>query len=71
MDEKTKAIIAAKGNEIAHLILSVDYNHRGDILKAAATRCREMGQNYTGHAIATAARQYGCDTEREEETRPC
>lgn len=70
MDEKTKAVIAAKGNEIAHLILSVDYNHRGELLGAAATRCREMGQNYTGHAIATAARQYG-SSDAAEGAAPC
>ena len=58
-DEKTAAVITAKANEIAHMIVAIDTDFRGELLLAVASRLRGMGQNYTGASLATAARQYG------------
>ncbi len=64
IDERTQAIINAKANEIAHLIIGTDTDHRGDLLIAVAARLQQEAQNYTAHALVTAARQYGYENQK-------
>lgn len=64
MDEKTKAVIAAKANEIALMIVGVDTDYRGDLLIAVAAKLQQEAQNYTAHALVTAARQYGYESQK-------